>query len=107
MSEGTLSQTASVPRTCAFPHFPWFPTKRTILASPRLRSSFVSRALAGSSLRSLSLCDLPYETLRVSSAHVFSVADPLDRIMQKDTSLFLCARLVPTLRLRLEKRSPA
>ena len=23
MPEGTLSQTASVPRACAFPHFPW------------------------------------------------------------------------------------
>ena len=36
MPEGTLSQTASVPRACAFPHFPWLTTKRAILCA-RLR----------------------------------------------------------------------
>ena len=44
------------------------PVKKT----PCLRFSNTSRALAGSSLRSLSRCDLPSETLCVSSAHVFS-----------------------------------
>ncbi len=43
--------------------------------SPCLPFFITSRALAGSSLRSLSLCDLPSETLCVSAAHVFSVAD--------------------------------
>ena len=76
---------------------------RSPFGSPRLRSSFASRALAGSSLRSLSLCDLPYETLRVSSAHVFSVADPSTAcISTKDKRLFLCALPVPSLRLRFK-----
>ena len=80
---------------------------------PCLPSSVSSRALAGSSLRSLSLCDLPSETLCVSSAHVLDAegivtsaradsrrfvdapsSNPCKSVKSVDTSPGFCAKTV-------------